>query len=132
MQENVEGSPVIIEAHTVEYHWGSRVTIYTGLPSVVGWNWHQRQQREFVPGNDIWGREGDVDTFYLTSDLDVVRQTLQKYQIAYIILGQLERVYYPGEGLEKFEQQDGILWQEVYRQGDTVIYAVLAAAAGGD
>ncbi|MEK7277097.1 MAG: DUF2298 domain-containing protein, partial [Chloroflexota bacterium] len=32
MQENVAGSPVIVEVNAVEYHWGSRYTINTGLP----------------------------------------------------------------------------------------------------
>jgi len=132
MQETVEGSPVIVEANTGEYRWGSRFTIYTGLPGVVGWNWHQRQQREFVPGNDIWGRVGEVDSFYLTSDLALARQFLQKYAVKYIIVGQLERAYYPGPGMDKFEAQDGVLWQEVYRLNDTVIYTVLDATLAGE
>lgn len=124
MQENVEGSPVILEAQIPEYRWGSRFAIYTGLPTVLGWNWHQRQQREFVPGNDIWGREGEVRAFYGTTDLALVQDFLQKYQVRYIVVGQLEQAYYFGSGLDKFEAQDGVLWNEVYRNEGTVIYEV--------
>jgi len=42
--------------------------------------------------------------------------------VGYIVVGQQERGMYPGPGLEKFPAYDGILWQEVYRDGDTVIY----------
>ncbi|MEX1248566.1 MAG: DUF2298 domain-containing protein [Anaerolineales bacterium] len=124
MQENVVGSPVIVEAHTGEYKWGSRFTINTGLPAVIGWNWHQRQQREFVPGNDIWARVNGVEAFYTTTDLAAARDFLQKYDVKYIIVGQLERAYYPGAGLDKFAAQDGILWRAVYQADDTVIYEV--------
>jgi YYY domain-containing protein len=125
MQDNVEGSPVIVEANTGEYRWGSRFTIYTGLPGVVGWNWHQRQQREFVPGNDVQARVNEIEAFYLSFDLRLVQDFLQKYQVKYIVVGQLERAYYPGPELDKFEAQDGVLWQEVFRLNDTVIYEVL-------
>ncbi|MEX2160356.1 MAG: DUF2298 domain-containing protein [Anaerolineales bacterium] len=132
MQENVQGSPVIVEAHTGEYKWGSRFTINTGLPAVIGWNWHQRQQREFVPGNDIWGRVGEVENFYSTADLAAAQAFLQKYDVKYIIVGQLERAYYLPEGLDKFEAQDGVLWHAVYRADDTVIYEVFNATLAGE
>lgn len=124
MRENVEGSPVIVEANTPEYRWGSRYTIYTGLPGVVGWNWHQRQQRALTPPNLITDRVEEIRAFYETTDLGEAQLFLQKYDVRYIVLGQLEQIYYPGEGLEKFERNDGDLWDEVFRYKDTVIFAV--------
>jgi len=128
LQQNVPGSPVIVEAHTGEYRWGSRITINTGLPAVLGWNWHQRQQREFVPGNDIWGRVGDIQQFYESEDLNVAKDFLAKYQVEYIVLGQLEQAYYPQSGLDKFAENEGRLWREVFRFENTIIYQVIDAA----
>jgi len=125
LQDNLEGSPVIVEANSVEYHWGTRYTIYTGLPGVVGWNWHQRQQRTSTPHDWVFERVESVHEFYQTEDLEWAQDFLQRYDVSYIILGQLEQAKYPGPGLEKFSDQDGLLWQEVFRDRDTVIYEVI-------
>jgi len=124
MQQNVKGSPVIVEANTVEYRWGSRFTIYTGLPGVVGWNWHQRQQRSVVSSDVVTTRVEEIKQFYLTSDPDEARKFLQKYNVHYIVFGQLETLYYPGVGLDKFPALNGKLWSEVYHKGNTIIYQV--------
>jgi len=137
MQENVVGSPVIVEANLRNlYRWGSRYSIYTGLPGVVGWEWHQQQQRAILPGNWVSDRIAEIDNFYLTTDLQQVINFLKKYNVRYIILGQQERGYYTlprlltergytsSLGLEKFQMANGDLWREVYRDGDTVIYEV--------
>jgi uncharacterized membrane protein len=128
MQENVQGSPVIVEANCVEYHWCTRFTIYTGLPGVVGWNWHQRQQRAAVPGGmgDLWveQRVQDVDLFYMNPDAAAAKAFLDRYGVKYIIVGGLERAYYPGAGLDKFPAYDGILWDKVYDNTETQIYKV--------
>ena len=127
MQDNVQGSPVIVEANQVEYHWGTRYTVYTGLPGVVGWNWHQRQQRTLTPPDWVYSRVDGVNAFYDTADLDQARDFLAEYQVSYIIVGQLERAKYLPEGIAKFDQGEGIYWQVVYQEGDTTIYQTLSA-----
>jgi uncharacterized membrane protein len=125
MQDNVQGSPVIVEGNTVEYRWGTRYTIYTGLPGVVGWSWHQRQQRALVPPNLITDRIDQIANFYTTTEASLAQDFLKKYDVHYIVVGQLERAYYPGPGLDKFAEYNGTLWNEVFRDRDTVIYEVI-------
>ena len=123
MQDNVQGSPVIVEANCVEYHWCTRFTIYTGLPGVVGWNWHQRQQRVYT-STEVQTRVDDIGNFYNALDLEFTLAFLKKYDVHYIVVGQLERAAYTPEGLIKFEQFDGRYWHSVYHDGSTVIYEV--------
>jgi uncharacterized membrane protein len=125
MQDNVKGSPVIVETNCPEYRWCSRFTIYTGLPGVVGWNWHQRQQRALIPPNLITDRVSAIREFYITSDIALAREFLAKHDVRYIIVGQLEQIYYPGDGLLKYEQYNGTLWKTVYSDMQTTIYEVL-------
>lgn len=124
MQENIQGSPVIVEANVPEYRWGTRYTIYTGLPGVVGWNWHQRQQRAMV-ADQVQARVDQVYNFYTATDASLARAFLGRYNVRYIVVGQLERAAYAGDGIDKFEWFDGRLWREVYRDGQTVIYEVI-------
>ena len=124
MQDNVQGSPVIIEGNCSEYRWCTRFTIYTGLPGVVGWNWHQRQQRLFT-STWVEARVAEVNNFYTALDAEYANEVLSKYDVRYIVVGQLERAAYPPEGIAKFEQFEGTYWQEVYRDGNTAVYEVI-------
>ncbi len=125
MQQHVKGSPVIVEAHTVEYRWGNRFTIYTGLPGVVGWSWHQRQQRALiVPESWITDRIAEIENFYITPDPQEALAFLRKYNVRYVIVGLQEHLYYSGPGLEKFAAMNGAGLQRVYQAQDTAIYEV--------
>jgi len=124
MQDNIQGSPVIVEANCPEYRWCSRFTIYTGLPGVVGWNWHQRQQRALMAPNAVTDRVADIGNFYLLNPPDTFLPFLKKYDVKYIVVGQLERIMYP-DGVGKFEQYDGKYWRSIYRDANTAIYEVL-------
>lgn len=129
MQDHVQGSPVLVEANCTEYRWCTRFTIYTGLPGVVGWNWHQRQQRGiFAP--QVQERINEVGAFYATPDVEYALDFLKKYDVQYIIVGQLERNVYPSlpetpDGLEKFKTYEGVYWRIVYQDANTSIYEVI-------
>lgn len=124
LRENVAGSPVLVEANPPLYHWANRFSTYTGLPNVVGWEWHQMQQRALLPQDWVRQRVQEVHNFYQTVDREEVEAFLQKYDVGYIVVGQTERAQYPGPGLEKFDAWEGDLWEKVYSQDDTVIYRV--------
>jgi uncharacterized membrane protein len=94
IQDNVQGSPVIVEANVPEYRWGSRYTIYTGLPGVLGWRWHQFQQRVSTESNAVDSRLFDITSFYLTRSIDDALAFIEKYDVGYIIVGGLEKAYY--------------------------------------
>lgn len=124
LRDNVQGSPIILEANTPTYRWGGRVSIYTGLPSVVGWQWHQEQQR-WDYRQMVAPRIRDVELIYSTQDISVARDLLAQYGVEYIYVGQLERSYYSEEGIAKFETDLAPYLSKVFQSDQVSIYQVL-------
>jgi YYY domain-containing protein len=125
MQDNINGTPIIIEANVPEYRWGNRITIYTGLPGVIGWNWHQRQQRAINPSEWVFKRVEDVKTFYSDTDISVAKELVEKYKVAYIVIGQLERIVYPQEGIDKFFLNTNDFIELIYSSEETNLFKVV-------
>jgi len=123
LRDNVQGSPVIVEGRTPLYRWGGRFTVYTGLPAVIGWDWHQVQQRGEY-GYMVGERATAVDLFYVNPDVTEAQRFLRRFDVSYVIVGQLEKLYYEGIGLQKFEDgMDGVL-QPVFKNEELTIYWV--------
>jgi YYY domain-containing protein len=101
LQDNVVGTPAVLEGRSPVYRWGSRISIYTGLPTILGWDVHQGQQRTGFSGM-IQERSGDVERAYSSPDPGDAFAVVSKYQVKYVVVGGLERKYYPPAGLAKF------------------------------
>ena len=107
LRENAEGSPVVLEASTpsrYRYRWNGRISVYTGLPTIAGWQWHQEQQRWDYQWA-IRERIQDIDLIYETTDPAEALSLLRKYDVGYIYVGELEHISYPGGGLKKFDSE---------------------------
>ena len=129
LQDNVSGSPVILEAHNdtpgwAQYSWSSRFANYTGLPTVLGWPGHQRQQRGDYQ-YAIFERIDRVREIYDTTDIVRAQELLRRYDVKYVVVGALERIYYSEPGLQKFRDltDDGLI-QRVFQNQGVSIYQV--------
>ncbi|MHB8103658.1 MAG: DUF2298 domain-containing protein [Methanosarcina sp.] len=120
IQENIEGTPVILEASDDDssYTYVSRVSANTGLPTVLGWARHEH----------FWGRDpeelrtriADVNYIYSTDNKKKALELMDKYNVSYVYIGQLERQLY-GVRIDKFE--DKTYFERVYL-GPVTIYKV--------
>ncbi|CAA9559954.1 MAG: hypothetical protein AVDCRST_MAG19-1713 [uncultured Thermomicrobiales bacterium] len=131
----VEGSPVVAEASIGTYRCnGSRISIGTGLPTIIGWERHERQQRspDVLPG-----RVEDVRRLYATPDVAEKRSILDRYNVEYVVVGQLERdgiridardrcaAAPTSAGIVALEGMEGTDLEVAFSEGDTTVYRVL-------
>jgi YYY domain-containing protein len=125
LRHNVEGTPVIMEGHIRDlYRWGARFSIYTGLPTVLGWDWHQKQQRGDFGGVFIDQRQQKAQRFYNDPDVTQALATLSEFDVRYVVVGQVEKLYFSEAGLIKFEDGLGGALEPVFQNETTTIYEV--------
>ncbi|MDW8402838.1 DUF2298 domain-containing protein [Chloroflexus sp.] len=128
LRRNARGTPIILEAHQPSYQWAGRIATFTGMPTLLGWEWHQIQQRSAVNAGPVIGyRQQIIATIYNTPDPDTALAALRRYGVEYIYVGGVERQLYSAEGLAKFatlvNRGDADI---VFRQGESIIYRLRA------
>ncbi len=121
VRANVQGSPVIVEAVGPLYRWTGRISQYTGLPAVIGWDWHQVQQRTDY-AHLVQERRVEVQRFYLDPAVEPAERFLRRYNVRYVIVGTEERVHGSDAALQRLATMPAL--REVFRDGDNVIYEV--------
>jgi YYY domain-containing protein len=121
LRNNVQGSPVIVEAVGPLYHWTGRISEYTGLPAVIGWDYHQTQQRADYTGL-ISERRQETAMFYSTPDASFAEQYLLKYNVSYVVVGTEERVFGTSEAIANFDHIPALT--KVFSDGRYAIYHV--------
>ena len=85
LNDNVAGIPVMAEAYGPSYQDYARVAMNTGLPIVLGWDYHVSQRAQRWP--DINKRKDDLKKLYTTDSEQVAAEILRKYHIALVYVG---------------------------------------------
>lgn len=119
LNARVEGQPIILEAQGDSYTDYGRISVNTGLPTVLGWTVHEWLWRGSydVPQPRI----DDVRSMY-EDPLPVAEALLKQYNVEYIVVGSLERQKYPNITDQKFNQIGKIIF--ISSDGQTTIYKI--------
>mgnify|MGYP002795145044 CR=1 FL=1 len=98
LNDNIEGSPVVLEANGDSYSDYCRVSAMTGLPTVLGWYVHEWLWRGATAA--LNEKAAEIQTISTSDDREAVEELLEKYQVEYIFVGSCEREKY-GENLNE-------------------------------
>lgn len=90
----LQNAPLGITAEAVggSYTGYARVSVHSGMPTVIGWPGHESQWRG--GSVDFGSRQGEIETLYRSSSWDETLAILKKYNIQYVYIGNLERSTY--------------------------------------
>ena len=139
----VKGDHVICEAYGDSYTDSCIVSAYTGLPTVFGWQTHEwlwrfhgivdKEQDLLVsdPDHDVFKiyidpRHADVNTVYLSESVEEVQSIIDKYQIEYIVVGEMERFKFGYDNSYVISQ----LGTPVFSYDTLTVYKVTPKTAG--
>ena len=118
LQENGKEGEGIVEAVGDSWSPYGRVSSSTGMPTVLGWPWHEHQWRG--SREPFEGREENVRTIYTTPDASEAVRLLKEYDVQYVVVGPRERSSYGLGGLAKFPR----IGEAVFESEDVTIYRV--------
>lgn len=122
LRRHAGSGELLVEATGGQYSASARVAARTGIPTVVGWRGHEVQWGR--NGELLAQREADVDRVYSTAVLAEALTILQKYDVTYVFIGNVERAKYPQPGLQKFD-----VLQRAFAAGETMVYRVPIGSA---
>lgn len=110
-------SGIVAEAVGGQYSGYARVATLSGQPTVLGWPGHEGQWRGGY--EEVGSREQDIRTLYETADWETALEIIQRYNIRFIFLGDLEMRTY-AVNTQKFEINLGL----GFEQGNTRVFVV--------
>jgi DNA-binding beta-propeller fold protein YncE len=99
----------------------------TGLPIVIGWDYHVQQRGHSRA--EIERRKADVEAIYRSADRATVEKILKRYRVALLYVGSLEQKTYGAGSLVRFREWSDFL-SPVYENPAVSIFAVKGIFAG--
>ncbi|MDD9923739.1 MAG: hypothetical protein OXQ92_15890, partial [Boseongicola sp.] len=109
---------VLAEAVGGSYTDFGRIAGSSGVPTVIGWTFHQTQ---WHGSNDLFkDREDDVETLYTSDDEQEIRNLIDKYKLTLLVVGPRERSTYGNTSIRMFDT----LGDRIIEHGNYTVFRV--------
>ncbi len=125
LQGVARSGDTVAEAAGASYAAYTRISMHTGLATVVGWEYHLQQRGQSL--DEILARRRDLETLYTDRDPRHRRAVLDRYDVRWVVVGPLERTTYDLRGDEPLASTPGLV--RFASRGDTSVWMVLPSCA---
>ena len=134
---NAGAEDVILEAAGCSYQYvdgvpHNRASTFTGVPTVIGWGWHETQWRNgTTDAGEIGPRQRDVGEMYE----EPTEQLLDRYGVTLLVVGYVEQRPTAGCAVSgpyaavASSAVPGPTWEPAFSSGDVAIYRRVSVAA---
>ena len=109
---------MVLEATGDPYTEYARISSHTGIPTVLGWANHEQLWRS--NDKEVDERAARIRHFYSAGDPRMAWETISKYGVTHVIVGDMERRTYPNAAAVA-----GFPFLEPVSPGETTVYAVV-------
>lgn len=114
-----ENAGILVEADGDSYTDYQRFSVFTGIPTPIGWAVHEWLWRGTY--DVVSPRREDVRTIYESADAEFTRELLRTYNVQFVVIGSIERQKFTALVEDKF----AVLGVPVFQSGHTVIYEII-------
>ena len=97
INENIKEKATILEANGNSYTEYNRMSVVTGMPTIVGWRTHEWLWKNDVEAVDE--RASDIYSIYTSGNEGEIRGLVSRYNLDYIYIGELEYKKYEELGM---------------------------------
>lgn len=119
LNKNVKGTPTVLEAQGDAYREYTRISMHTGLPTVLGWEHHAKQRG--LSEREALDRRKAIQAVYIHEDIELTKKLLLENKVDFIVVGNIERATYKRLDPLKFESHPE-LFTKVATFGATTLY----------
>ena len=118
IREIADSNDHLIEAAGESYSDYGRIAGLSGVPTVIGWAFHEKQWH----GSDraFAHRRGDVETIYTTDDEQELRELIDKYSLTLVVVGPRETSTYGNIDMSMFDT----LGDRIIELGDFTVFRI--------
>jgi len=118
---------VVAEAAGHYYSEFTRITMHTGQPSVLGWDWHLKQRGQSPV--EIAARADDLEVLYSGDNREMRRAVLDRYRVGWAVAARVDRDRYDISEDDPLGDIPGV--QVIAERYGAILYRVLQRGASG-
>ncbi len=93
IKQNIDRDAIILEKTNGSFTPSGRISVFTANSTVLGWHGHEwlwRAEPDYSAPEMLNQRWSDIFTIYTSNNRDEVMSLIEKYNISYIYIGNLE------------------------------------------